>query len=573
MILFWTATAEPISVPPWATILSLCLLVVAAVYIVVLRLRMDGIRLELKEGQQDKVQALIKEEKLEVESQRTRDAFLANISHELRTPLNVIIGYAELVEEICAEEQANHLIPDIRKINSAGRHLQTIINDMLELSKIEAGMMETRFERCPTPILLNSMGKAVKPVLEARGNKLDIYYTMAPEEVEVDVLKIRQVITHLIFFANRHIHHGTIQLSLEEEHEDGMLWLVFTVADNGLPVTHQVLEALSSGFAFAFEDKGEDKDLGMGLAISRSLASIMGGSLEAGSQQDGNRLVVRLPAVHARIHGGSSHAEDTSFAGKSVQLISDDSANLQHLGRALSEVGYVVYQAFSQDEGMANMVEHAPDVVVIDGMMPHMEAWHTMETIKASKEFRQTPVIMTSLMDEVSKTYALGAIGFLNKPVREARLLQVLERYLGGEQERHILLVEDDRVSRKIMAKMLEKARWQVREAENGQRALEQVKQQRPNLVLLDLMMPEMGGYDFFSELRKQPEWETIPVVFVSSAHVTAESKLRIPGRFTHVPNQGDFSDPEFCEEIMAQIRLFLKSSHVSQNSGVSSHG
>ena len=554
------------------SIVPLCLLLLLGCFAYILHLRRNLTDYEKikSEAEQGKVQALIKEEKHEVEGKQMRDAFLAHFSHELRTPLNVIIGYAELLEEICIEEETTHLVPDIRKIATAAHHLQTVVNDMLELSKIESGMVETRYEPCPSANLLQALAKTVGPAFANHGNRL--VTSFVPTEVEVDVSKIRQLLTHILSFANHHVSQGTIRLSLREEQGDNVRWLVFTVADDGLSVANKALEALTTGFSCVFEDTTGEKGLGMGLAISRGLANIMGGSLEVGNQKDGNQLIVRLPARHTNTHRLAQNQAPSSLLNKTILIISDDAPNAGLLKEALHEQGLVVELAINRSDGLAKAEAHPPDVIVIDGMMPKMDGWGTLEGLSKDKRLCHTPVIMTSQMDEVSKTYALGAIGFLNKPVSEARILSVLNRYLPPGEGRNILMVEDDRVSRKMLRKSLERVEWVVGEAENGQAALASLARSRPNLILLDLMMPEMSGYEFFGELRKHPEWRTIPVLFVSSALVTDESKLGVPGRFWHLSNQGDFADKTFQAKILEQIRFFTETSDSQPLKGMTHH-
>lgn len=540
------------------------LLVIAIGVILRQRQTLAGYDALKKEHEQQEINSLILEEKHEVEGNRVRDVFLAHISHELRTPLNVITGYSELVEEICLDDAQEHLITDIRKIQKAARHLQTIVNEMLELSKIEAGKLELQYETCPSDHLLNGLKKSVSQTLSHKSNRLEMFNLLSWNDIEVDVVKIRQMLTNLVLFAHRICENSEISLRLDHDTDKGHPLLLFLIRFPSPGLEPGALDALLRGET-SIEQATDDVSYegGLGLAISKSLCVVMGGYLDGRIDSEGVLLIARIPATHASAK--NQPLEPAIVQGEAALIVTDDLGNGSKLVNGLASKGMDAQLAANEEEALWMARDKCPAIIIIDGMMPQMNGWKTLDAIKSEPATKGTPVIMTSMMDEVSKTYALGAIGFLNKPVAERRLIGILDRYVTREEGRRVLLVEDDRVSRRIVRKILEKAGWLVDEAENGHVALERLlKGNLPTLILLDLMMPEMGGYDLFGELRKTDIWRKIPVIFISSAHVTEQSKLRIPGLFTHITNQGDFGEPKFQQLITDQVALFLKQDSLS---------
>jgi CheY-like chemotaxis protein/nitrogen-specific signal transduction histidine kinase len=461
-----------------------------------------------------------------------KSQFLASMSHELRTPLNAIIGYSEMLEEEAAESGHAGYVPDLQKIRSAGRHLLALINDVLDLSKIEAGKMELHLETFELTPAIDAVAATVAPLIEKNGNRLCL--ELAPDlgVMRADVTRVRQVLFNLLSNASKFTEHGTITLTAAREAATPGDTMVLQVRDTGIGMTPEQLGRLFQAFSQA-EAATASKygGTGLGLAISRMFCEMMGGDITvASSPGQGTAFTVRLPAVVAEREASPprSAPEPSGTAGTAL-VIDDDPAARQLVARMLLKDGFRVLEADTGAEGLRLAQAERPDVITLDVLMPDMDGWSVLAALKDNPALAAIPVVMLTITDDRNLGFALGASEYLTKPIERARLSAVLARYR-REPGAPVLIVEDDADTRAVLRRSLEKEGWVVSEAENGRVGLDRVAALAPALVLLDLMMPEMDGFEFLDALRNRGTPGAPAVVVITAKELSEAERQRLNG-------------------------------------------
>ena len=309
---------------------------------------------------------------------------------------------------------------------------------------------------------------------------------------------------------------------------------------------------------------------GLGLAISRRICRLLGGDITAQSQPgEGSTFTIRIPAIApdspvltttAKTRIASIDTESypipESRSGNTVLVIDDDPEASEIIGRFLAKDGFEVVTADSGSEGLQLAHEIQPAAITLDVLMPEMDGWSVLRALKADPHLRNIPVIMLTMVDDKSRGYTLGATDYLSKPVDRELLHRTLARYHTADASSPVLLVEDDTDTREIMARMLEKSGWQVLEAGNGREALDQLEKLRPGLILLDLMMPVMDGFDFLLEMRANPDWQDIPVIVLTAKNLTAEDRQLLSGKVEQVVEKGASSHQQLIELLHSKLDL-----------------
>jgi len=504
---------------------------------------------------------------LEIASQH-KSEFLANMSHELRTPLNAIIGYSEMLQEEAEDLGEESFVPDLVKINAAGKHLLGLINDILDLSKIEAGKMDLYVEPFRVAELIRDVQAIVAPLVEKNANGLVVQADGELGTMEADLTKVRQTLFNLLSNASKFTERGTITLAARRERVDGRDWLEFTVADTGIGMTPEQLGRLFQAFSQA--DASTTRKYGgtgLGLAISRKFCQMMGGEVTVSSAYgEGSTFTVRLPAIVGApaaepdrpTTSGSAPAESEGFgtarldAGALLVLVVDDDPAVRDLmQRYLHGQGFRVALAANGEEGLRLARELQPDAITLDVLMPGLDGWAVLTTLKADAALSEIPVIMLTIIDDRNLGYALGAADFLTKPLDRARLLSVLQRHLRPRETGPVLVVDDDDATRDMLCRTVAGEGWATAEAVNGREALRRVEAHPPALILLDLMMPEMDGFEFVAALRQHPGWRTIPVVVLTAKTLSPDDRARLNGYVERIIQKGAYSR----EVLLAEVR------------------
>jgi hypothetical protein len=498
---------------------------------------------------------------------RSKSQFLANMSHELRTPLNAIIGYSEmLVEE--AEDAGNEaMLADLGKIHSAGRHLLSLINDILDLSKIEAGKMELYVEEFALGPVIEDVVSTAQPLAEKSGARLEASGMDDLGTMRSDVTRIRQILLNLLSNAYKFTQGGTVRLAVAREEREGGDWLRFVVSDDGIGMSPDQLERLFQAFTQASAStSARFGGTGLGLAISRQFCRMMGGDIEVESEEGaGSTFTVRLPAVtptrvpDAAAGHAAAEGEETPLgsAAGTVLVVDDEPTARELMARHLRRAGYQVVEAADGRAGLAAARASRPDVITLDVLMPQMDGWAVLKELKSDPTLADIPVIMATITDERNLGIALGASEYLTKPIDRERLAAILARYSRAGAPRRVLVVEDDESARALIRRALESEGWEVDEAENGRVALERLAESEPALVLLDLMMPEMDGFEFLETLRDGADPSRVPVVVITAKELTEEDHLRLNGGVERIVQKG--SRDRFLREVRDFVALHAR--------------
>jgi signal transduction histidine kinase/CheY-like chemotaxis protein len=489
---------------------------------------------------------------LEIASQY-KSTFLANMSHELRTPLNSIIGYSEMLQEDAVDLNADGLVPDLKKVNAAGKHLLELINSILDLSKIEAGKMELHLEDFSIARMVEDIAAMVRPLTEKNGNQFEVRCDSGIGIMHADLTKVRQVLLNLLSNACKFTEKGTVSLAAQREGSDNDAWLTFSVKDTGIGLTSEQMGRLFQEFSQADTTTARKYGgTGLGLALSRRLCRLMGGEITVASEPDrGSTFTVRLPIDVAQIRESPTEAE----ASAGVVLVIDDEAVVRELmQRFLSREGFRVLTAANGEAGLRLAREQRPDAITLDVIMPGMDGWAVLSALMADRELADIPVIMLTIVDDKRMGYALGASEYLIKPIDRARLITVLEKY---RRDLPVLVVDDDASTRQLLRRILEEQRYTVVEAENGRAALVRMNERGPGAILLDLMMPEMDGFEFLGALHAREAWRQIPVVIITAKDLTSEERERLNSSVVRILQKGAYGQ----EELLAEVRALVAAS------------
>jgi signal transduction histidine kinase/DNA-binding response OmpR family regulator/HAMP domain-containing protein len=492
------------------------------------------------------------------EASRHKSEFLAGMSHELRTPLNAIIGYSEMLQEEAEDAGEASMVADLKKIHAAGRHLLELVNAVLDLSKIEAGKMDLYLEDIQVPGLVADIVAVVQPLVEKKQNRLDVECPADVGVMRADLTKLRQTLLNLLSNALKFTERGTVTLTVARERgpePDGEDWVTFAVRDTGIGMTPEQMGRLFQEFSQA--DASTTRKYGgtgLGLALSRRLCRMMGGDITVQSEAGvGSTFSIRLPA---HVMDRPAEPAATAEAAATVLVIDDELAVRDLMRRFLQKEGFRVVCAASGDEGLRLARNARPDVITLDVIMPGMDGWATLSVLKADAELADIPVIMLTIVDDKNLGYALGAVDYLTKPIDRERLLAVLSRY---RRDRSILVIDDDPGLRSLVRRTLEREGYGVVEAENGRVALERMRETVPGVVLLDLMMPDMDGFDFINEFRHEDEWREIPVIVITAKDLTADERERLNGHVRRILQKGVDGRGSFLTEVRELVGSCIK--------------
>ena len=501
------------------------------------------------------------------DANRTKSAFLANMSHELRTPMNAIIGYSEMLIEEAEDTGHDEAVPDLKKIHSAGKHLLGLINDVLDISKIEAGKMTLYLEDVAVPALVSEVAATIQPLVEKNQNELVVDCPPDLGVLHADVTKVRQTLFNLLSNAAKFTHGGRITLAVSRKRHQHRDWITFRVADTGIGMTQEQLGKLFQAFVQA--DASTTRKYGgtgLGLAISRKFCLLMGGDITVASEPGkGTAFTATIPA----------HVEDPTVPAAApavapptatvppfamnrplILAVDDDPSVLDILGRNLAREGYSVRTAATGREALALARELQPRLITLDVMMPSMDGWSVLTALKADPVTADIPVVMISIVDDRQLGFSLGAADYLTKPIDRERLARILAKHAQADQPRTALVIDDLADNRFMLAALLKREGWKVVEAADGREGLERFAECAPGLILLDLMMPVMDGFEFLRELRARPDGHAVPVIVVTAKELTPEERELLRAGVQNIVQKGGASHENLFAEIRAKISV-----------------
>ena len=509
---------------------------------------------ELTRVNQDLVLA---KEKAEVASQ-TKSNFLANMSHELRTPLNAILGYTEMLQEEAEDPGQQDFAPDLERIHVSARHLLALINDVLDLSKIEAGKMTLYLETFNVATLVEDASTSIRPVIERNGNRLEVTVDPNCGLIRADLIKVRQTLFNLLSNAAKFTEKGVIRLVASRRREGGQEWISIQVSDTGIGMTSEQMSRLFQAFAQA--DTSTTRKYGgtgLGLVISRRFCQLMGGDLAVSSEVGKGTTFtahipseVRDPAELPRTAAPAATLNTLTSGLGTILVIDDDPIARDLVTRALSREGIRVESAANGPQGIALARQSHPALILLDVMMPGMDGWTVLAELKNDPDTADIPVILVTILEDRHMGFALGAADYVTKPVDWTRLSGVIQKYLRAGTADEILVVEDHADTREMLRRKLEAAGWKVVVAENGRVALERLAIRKPALVLLDLIMPEMDGFQFMDALRRRQDGPHPPVIVLTAKDLTENERAQLSGDVVRIMQKGAYAVDELRVEI-----------------------
>ena len=493
-----------------------------------------------------------KSQQLEIASKH-KSQFLASMSHELRTPLNAIIGVTEMLLEDARDFKRDDELEPLERVLRAARHLLALINDILDLSKIEAGRMELHLESFALAPLIEDVSKTIEPMAAKNGNRIVVDCPQDIGTMHADQMRFRQTVLNLASNANKFTENGIVTIAARAQQVDGRNEITIAVTDTGIGMTEEQMGRLFQEFSQA--DASTTRrygGTGLGLAISRHFCRMMGGDIRVESRPGkGSIFTIRLPRIvrgdQMLVTQGRAETPVREAAHRDAEepeeppiLVVDDDATVRELlVRHLERAGFVAVAARGGQEGLRLVRELRPAAVTLDIMMPDLDGWTVLAAIKGDPQLASIPVVLMSIVDEKNRGYALGAADYLVKPVDRSKLVETL-RSICGSTARHVLLVDDDEVVRRSVRQALEPIGWQVTEAENGQLAVDSLISAKPDVIILDLMMPKMDGFEFMDELRSRPAWQDIPVVVITAKDLTEQDRDRLNGGVERIIQKSD---------------------------------
>jgi len=486
------------------------------------------------------------------EANRLKSQFLANMSHELRTPMNAIVGFSKIVYRKAQGLLPTRQLENLERINQSAEILMNLINDILDLSKIEAGKLELQPERFSIKELveggISTVSPLVKPGVELRAE-------LSPElpALYTDLPRLRQILINLLSNAAKFTEKGSITIAAGPAAPG---YFTLSVADTGIGIPAQARDYIFEEFRQV--DGSTTRKYGgtgLGLSISRKLARMLGGSIAVESEEGkGSVFTVTLP-----LQSGPEPAPAAASAvpaidqGRRLIVAIDDDPNvLSLLTQELEEEGYQVLGFTRAAEGIERAKELCPYAITLDIMLPGMDGWEAIGRLKGDPATREIPLLVLSIVDNQELGYRLGADDYLVKPLDKQALFEALRRFEG--RGRQVLVADDDPAVVELVRQLLEEEGWQVNAAADGQQALDQIAGQHPDLLLLDLMMPVMDGFEVLRRLRGQPRTAALPVVVITAKELSAQEREELRLSAVRVIEKEGMARERILQELRASL-------------------
>lgn len=515
---------------------------------------------------------------------KAKSEFLANMSHEIRTPLNAILGYGEILQFEARKMQRLDFLEDLSAIELAGRHLLGLINEILEISKIHAGKIEVHSESFTLKQLVEEVVSTIRPLAQKKNNTIETILLNAPDQMFSDPTRIRQILLNLLGNSCKFTEKGKVTLSVTGKVVEGVNWLHFTIVDTGIGIESEKIPELFEEFTQA--DNSATRKFGgtgLGLTISKRLAQLLGGDIQATSELGkGSSFTLFLPQDYSQIktfekqtvEGWSEWAgkyldEDSmsnkekfdgrresslvEFEADQVLVIDDDAIIGNLIRKFLEREGYQVEIAVDGNAGFKLAEKNIPEIIILDVRVNGGSGWEIFKRLKEHPKLKDVPVVALTDAEEELRARKEGVAEFLPKPLDWDFFVAVLKKYKKTSREFSILIVEDDAINREALRRILGKDGWNVIEAFDGPSAFEKMgeKDELPGLILLDIVIPGINGFEVVQRLRQNPLWRAVPIIIISAKELTLEERGRLQGDVERIFKKGDVT----CNELLQVIR------------------
>jgi GAF domain-containing protein/CheY-like chemotaxis protein/tetratricopeptide (TPR) repeat protein len=465
------------------------------------------------------------------QANRAKSAFMANMSHELRTPLNAIIGFTRIVRRKAEGALPDKQIENLDKVLTSSEHLLGLINTVLDIAKIEAGRMDVLAANFDVKALVDQCVTITTPLLKP-GVTLEKQADESLRIIRSDQEKIKQIVLNLLSNAAKFTNTGSVILRSEKAGEN----IKISVIDSGIGISEEALGRIFEEFQQAdTSTTREYGGTGLGLAISRNLARLLGGDLTAESELGkGSTFTLVIPMQYGKrfaspstmepdsVHSADSHIR-TDSSKKRVLVIDDDPDAIYILQESLNQNEFTIIGTRNPQDGLQLAREHQPDAILLDILMPVTDGWQVLNDLKEEASTTNIPVILLTIVDKKALGFRLGAAAYLLKPLDPALVLDTLRRVIGekGHPHKHVLVVDDDPHIAEMLRQTLPESDFRLDSAEDGEAGLRAVEAQRPDVILLDLVMPKLDGFGVIERLRTNPELRNIPVIVISAKELT----------------------------------------------------
>jgi len=516
----------------------------------------------------DEVNGLIDARTSEMETARdeARDAsdqktkFFANMSHELRTPLNAILGYGEMLYEDCEDLGYDDLLPDLKKITSSGTHLLSLINNILDLSKIEAGKMElfvTSFE-------IENMVQTIKDVSEPLAAKNDNGFVInldgAMGSMSQDETKLRQCLTNFLSNGFKFTKNGTVTLDVKARMEGDVEFVDFAVIDTGAGMSPEGVAKVFEEYTQAERSTSANYGgTGLGLPISKKFAEMMGGDVIVTSEEGvGSVFTMSVPRECPEYNDDEvdSNVINLDDQDNLVVLVDDDVAMHDLIKRTITKLNLTLLGATNSEKGMELIREVKPKLILLDVLMPGRDGWSLLKECKTDQELKDIPVIMISQLNQSNLASSLGANDYLTKPIDRSHFINTLKRIMGTDtQNQKVLVIDDDKDVRELLSRLLKDAGYRPIDARDGKEGLERTKDE-PALIILDLEMPRMDGFEFLDNyIKSVSEEKRAPILVFSGKDLTDVQEDLLKERVVGLVKKDDVSMDKLSQMIQGIIK------------------
>lgn len=503
----------------------------------------------------------VKNVDLEIQRAQTQEAheklkrFLAFFSHELRAPLNSIIGFSDLINEDISSMDRGKLAEYNAAIKSSGTHLLHLINDILDLSKIEAGKLELHHTPVGVRNLIESVMQTVQPQIESKKITFESTIDEELDEIIADSVRMKQVLINLVTNAVKFSHaEGKVILAVKRNKND----IEFSVQDFGVGIRKEDINSLFQPFQQTADGAKKSEGTGLGLAITKKIVELHGGSLFVVSDfGEGSTFIARVPIlvqVEKEAEQVLQKISEVTDGGrqKRVLIVEDKPHARTLLHTYLTEAGYVTEIAANGVEALEKAKLWKPDVITLDILIPVKDGWQVLRELKDHPLCKDIPVIIISMVDERNVGFGLGAVEYFVKPVQKNDLLAAVKKVEGmhAQKSAKILVVDDDKSVTDLVQVILESEGCTVLKAHNGKDGLVLAEKEKPDLIILDLVMPELSGFNVAYQLKHNPATYTIPVMIMTSMEIDDETREQLQGFVVSLMRKSGFTKRDLLNEI-----------------------